>query len=1194
MCVSVRVPCRASRVAAGATLAVALLFGTGAPLQAQLRPPRAIIGRVIALGGAAVSAAAVSLEGPAAATTLTAETDSLGKFEIQSPGGSGEYVLTVVAPGYRAIRRRIGNDDGVATLRVEVVLTPMSHELDAVKVIARPTAPAWPFVYDKGVGASESVAAGSRAALSPSDNEFTEILRTNLMVDPDGILGLPAAESQTQLNGLLFRGSALPRSTPVAIKAGTGEYDVSIGGFSSGRIAVELMPAGEFARRQGEVTTIFRRAAGTRSSVRGASTGTESSLDVGGTSRLGSSRGGISWGTRFARSLSENFSLAQADTALLANVGLTPAMLSDIEAVARERGLWGGAASRHFSSRTAASGVVRFDPRLARDRTNAWIVVGDLSESQPTLENPLAAPAQGSGSRSFSVTGQHLFRTVTDAGTAWDIRTGVSGSRLRSMNDSDASPSTVRVRTGTASVMEGGPSLILGGAPSVAGVDRAVGEVQAQRDWMNGPAGTVQSRLYLAARVDWYRRAHADHLRGLIDFPSIGALRTLDSGAVYVQEPAIGSALTERVSGGVSRTGRLGTAVRATGGVRADFQRLGSREMGQAWRQSLDLSPRLGLTWNFATPDEGPGYMQSNLESRQLVPPGVLRLGAGVFVADYAPEQALQPGGEPFRTTDVACVLRGAGDETDGLIGDLTPAALALACTDADLASDMLALHSTSRLGPGFRPPRSARVTASLVTRWRHWDITLDGVVARNDREPRVADAAIPMVPVMVLTDDADRPVFASSNQFEEADGRLLAGRLAGGSWVGRTLLVRSDGASLTRRGVLQVATRNGTRFPMRFGYAWSRTDVEEGGWDRDTFGSPWAIERGPSRADARHQFQFEVGRSLFGVSTSLWLRASSGRPFTPLIDGDVNGDGNAQNDRAVVPSLGDGGFLSQSVASLMEKAPSYVRRCLTASAGGPAGRGACTGPWTLRSALYVSFDPGVYIDHPLAEVTVVVENPISALSLPFGGARLTARSQSNRVDPVLFRVRGFDRSTSRFDLALNPGFGLPLLPGGFSDGGRRISVSVKVPLSRGIQRQQMDRWLASNGIGQGLDIDSLAARIARNVPNLYDGILESDELGLLTWQRDSLAVRRADLAAVLNEIWHTLARDLIQSGSRGGSAKTLARVQEATDRAWEASRLSANRLPEVLTPVQESLLPSPASTLVRARKPVPMRIIYY
>src|SRR5207237_1727787 len=82
--------------------------------------------------------------------------------------------------------------------------------------------------------------------------------------------------------------------------------------------------------------------------------------------------------------------------------------------------------------------------------------------------------------------------------------------------------------------------------------------------------------------------------------------------------------------------------------------------------------------------------------------------------------------------------------------------------------------------------------------------------------------------------------------------------------------------------------------------------------------------------------------------------RAQSGLPFTPLVQGDGNGDGRG-GDRAFVPqplntTLADpspNDPVPAQLAALVASGSSTARDCILAYAGRVADRNGCRGPWS-------------------------------------------------------------------------------------------------------------------------------------------------------------------------------------------------------------------------------------------------------
>jgi hypothetical protein len=236
--------------------------------------------------------------------------------------------------------------------------------------------------------------------------------------------------------------------------------------------------------------------------------------------------------------------------------------------------------------------------------------------------------------------------------------------------------------------------------------------------------------------------------------------------------------------------------------------------------------------------------------------------------------------------------------------------------------------------------------------------------------------------------------------------------------------------------------------------------------------------------------------------------------PYTPIVQGDVNGDGRG-GDRAFIPALGAGdASLDAQLRSLLAGGSSSARSCVRASLGNVARRNGCRGPWT--ETLNLQWVP------PLPEkwaqrlrANVYLENVLGGIDQMVHGNRgLHGWGSQARPDPVLLIPRGFDASTSRFRYDVNPRFadtrpGRTLYRNPF-----RISLDFRLDLSVDYPLQQLRRALEpvrgpdKSWVNRGAD--SLAAFYLSNTSSVFKALLEeSDSLFLTKGQERDL--RRAD-----------------------------------------------------------------------------------
>ena len=440
---------------------------------------------------------------------------------------------------------------------------------------------------------------------------------------------------------------------------------------------------------------------------------------------------------------------------------------------------------------------------------------------------------------------------------------------------------------------------------------------------------------------------------------------------------------------GTSLAGAITPTLKLMSGIRADAQWIGT---GSDTRRVLDLEPRVGLTWVFRAPTEGAGFLETDMSTRHLVPPGVLRIGAGQFISDATAEAVALPGGELPSSSVMSCWLSGDnGGFGDDPVRALELDELSSACQQRGGSETA----TRAALAPGYRPSRSTRATFSFLTRVRNVDVQVEGLLAFNDRQPLLVDLAVPREPLVQLP--YGMSLFVPLSSVRVSDGVVV--RPTEGAFDGlftRDLRVESTGRAHAQRLVVTAAGENGRwRTAWRLGYATGSTVSLENGFQRDATSSPWRREWAPASNDRRHQFQAEIGRKFLGIYITAWVRAMSGLPFSALVDGDVNGDGETRNDRvraSLATSLDPDlrAILSRSGMTCITYDLMQDRRC--------------RGPWDVGSGLAVKTNPWHYFRRSGVPITLAFDNPLALFAQWTGANSLRALASGAAVDPVLLR----------------------------------------------------------------------------------------------------------------------------------------------------------------------------------------------
>jgi hypothetical protein len=1165
---------------------------TPAAIRAQVQPARAVMVRVTDTTGDSLAAAKVELTTTVNGSAKIAQTNSAGIAMFVDPGGTGEYVITVSALQFRSARRRVVNSGGASRLIVHFVLfVDSTQQLARVKVFATRREIEKRFIFALPPGNIESVSEGTNATAPPVLSSLEDQLRSNLLFDALGGSALGQLGSQTQLNGMLFSGRALPRNAPVVVRGTVADYDASVSGFSNTRITADIARAGEYVSRSGTLVYSAVPQAAAVGATRDGPVNTAVIADGGGTTLFRREKFGLAWGIRGVLETEPSTSLESADPHFLTQNGVTLRARDEIARVSTQRGFRNsGALPASFGNRAALNAIGRLDFDRRRTRVNGMIGTIAIDATRPRLFDPFSSSSLARSDQSIDATLVHMFEAEGSASRAvWRARTGLTVGSVRSGANGESDATLLRVvPIFENNVATGAPVLTLGGSVPRVRRNHFTIEHQLEREQRIGSTYAHQVKVFAQARLQYLASSTAGIL-STVDFPTLSAFTRADDAVVRIITVSDASASAGRFSGGVNDLWRITPRLQLSTGARIDFQQLQRDNVSLAIRNRLlEVSPRLGLTWAFAAPNESPGFVTTNLLRRQTIPPGTLRIGVGLFSADYTAADAVEPSGRRALDRSISCRLAGGRDGlADASVDALTAARLEAACISGARAR---VLSGTSDLDRNFDPTRALRSTIGMTNRFRAFDVNLDAILTRTLRQPRVFDLAVPERPYGYVGVD-QRPFFGILDSIDSPSGQLRTGRTVGTDNVSRAVKLASDLSSESQRYVVSVSTRNdgSRRWPTKVGYAWSRAVSEQGGWDGSTAGSPWIVERASSATERRHQIQVDVAHTFGRIDVALWLRTSSGVPFSPLIAGDVNGDGRGSNDRFGVADIAD--FRNFVTLDFIGAgSPRFARTCLTRVASSPHAN-ICRGPWSVRSAFTAKFDFGSRDHFPQAHVQLSVENPLS-----LAGRRMREASGLASIDPFVAQVRGFDRVTQRFILATNPNFGRRLALPGAASGSALFTVSVQLPLSPPIRAQQVDRWFLRRGLGSAaLPVDSMAALLSRNVPDIIGGVLElEEELGLASEQRVAIMQIRDSLRAALSDSWFRFATQMHTESRSLTRVELMQRVQGATDAAWELSRLSARALAPLLSSLQVSMLDGSVVRLMRAKPPVRMNVIYY
>jgi hypothetical protein len=330
----------------------------------------------------------------------------------------------------------------------------------------------------------------------------------------------------------------------------------------------------------------------------------------------------------------------------------------------------------------------------------------------------------------------------------------------------------------------------------------------------------------------------------------------------------------------------------------------------------------------------------------------------------------------------------------------------------------------------------------------------------------------------------------------------------------------------------------------------------------------------------ARHQLNPSLTFSLKAFSIGVNARVSSGALFTPMVSGDVNGDGSS-NDRAFVfdPETVPDTAIASAMSALLTSAPDVARRCLRAQLGSVAARGSCSGPWTATLNFNFTLNPVKFRLPRRTTASINFNNPLALVDMLVNGSGSTSSmGQQYNPDPTLLYVRGFDATNRRFRYEVNPRFGDTRAARAGDPKPFLITLSFRTELGPEVALQNLRRtitgWRA--GTTRKPTEQQLRQQYANPFLSPFQNIIrQRDSLRLTTEQGDSIRSLQAAYAARIDSIWVPLAKDLAQLPDNSDIEEVFRRIRGAQRESYDLQMFHGPAVKRVLTRDQLRRLPA-------------------
>ncbi|HEX3926617.1 MAG TPA: hypothetical protein VHW65_01355 [Gemmatimonadales bacterium] len=878
------------------------------------------------------------------------------------------------------------------------------------------------------------------------------------------VMGVGPDQNSTLLDGMDFQGGTLPPDGVCRVNMATTSSDPSRGQFSGGQMTLEACRGHDFVQ------------AGLRGSLVdphiGWSDPASSTLSTTVETLNGFVSGPIAKGMSHyrlsvsgSRQNTSMESLLNADSLRLAQFGVAPDSVRLLNSTLASLGI---PTTSGATQMQRESGTTLLTLDLAPGGLSSWLVTlyGTASRT-----SGIGAGPYGDASVSGRMDAHNLRlmarRTGLVAGMADELTAVASAAGSGTAPQLNAPSGTVFLGTSASANAGGITAFEFGGGSNSRS---SATDIVDLRNELSRKIGNGVHDLSFGQEVTatWNSSTQSSNLVGSFAYTSLADLQD-SAPALYRRSLSAVSQQVESSRGALwfRDTWVATRMVTLQGGVRLDANRF---DTDPAYNLVVDslfgrrtdrlptdvaLSPRLGFAWllhrsSIVITDPRTGTTRTLVQNDKAAvsptpePRGNVVQGLPGLVTLFASAGAYRGTVPTNRISDVfgRTGLPGAV-RTLSCVGDAVPAPdwqdpdanVFDACANGGVASYSGNQSSVALLDPSFRAPVSWRANAGLNGfQWHKIQFDPSVTVARNDNVESRVDLNLQRNVAFTVPNEADRPVFAAPDAIVPETGQIAPGADRLSDRFEQVINTVSDLHSSALQ--LQVKISAGQilgaaapRFPFSFEYSYNASRTEQRGFGATTAGDPFAVTTF-SGTQPRHQFVFVPGSPLgsrfWWLSASVRLSVLSGQAITPIVAGDINGDGFS-NDRAFIPdprAVHDSLFAA-GLRQLLDNGTTFAH-CLQSQVGHIAGANSCRGPWQMKLDVNLDFRPPRQL--------VIAQHLTAGLRFVNAGAtllRLLGVSSSvttlSAPDPRLLYVTGFDRASETFVYRVNQSFGQPL-----------------------------------------------------------------------------------------------------------------------------------------------------------------------
>jgi len=1043
------------------------------PLRAQVGSTTDIImGKVTSPDGQPVVGAIVTVTSLYGNIVRQKQTTANGHYSVLFPDGGGQYRVEIRSVGFAPATVLVVRQADEDRLVADVQLRTNVPVLNTVTTRAQRN--------NRGDAAN---AGSTGLTLTPAQIEKLPIdgsdLATLAALAP-GVVAITSTDTtdaafsvagqrptlnNTTVDGISFGGTAVPTEATRRTRVITNSYDVARGQFTGGQVATTTRGGsndfqGSFGSQVRSPDFAFGQQGPTafgqlRNQL-------QFSGGLGGPivpNRLFSYTAG-----QFSRRYDDLISLLNVDPATLAELGISPDTAALFIKRVKSLGL-PTTASSVPGIRGTNTGIFfqRFDWLASDDETLMLRFDWRATSQDGARINALTLPTTGTagsnagGGVMLALTSHvsdiaiNEFRAyVTHAQTSSDPYLPIPAGRVTIVPNEDDTSDVQTVNN------FGVSSLSFGGTPGVATHTHNDFVESTDEVSLLSTGGGHRIKLGWLVHLARFGQNLTPNQQGTYGYQTFGQFLA-DSPATFTREFGVQSTEARTYAGAVyvGDAWRAGT-LQLTYGARVE----GNLESGAPaldpqiaslfdrrtndWPGEVHASPRVGFQWLIGSLS-GNRQQEGGANARTFSAPLLtLRGGFGEFRAPVP--QSLYP------SLQSATGLAGAESQLI-CVGPQVPApdwpgyadgtgAPPTTCVAGAFPPDTLGLGARSTVttfAPDFEAPRAWRGSLGATRRLTsHISLAVDASYARGVALFGVTDLNLNAHPQFTIPNEDNRPVFVTPTSVDPVTGGAAFGSSRLHPAFGEVLSLNSNLGSETKQLTANVSgyTDRGVSYTLAYTYSnvrdqssFSGGSAAGGFVSAPTAGNPNVLPWTTSDLQRTHSF---VGTLIFPFSQLVELTStaqlSSGAPYTPIVNGDVNGDGSGRNDRAFVfdpsnPATAPG--VAAAMRTLLTTGESSIRDCLKSQIGTIAGRNTCDGPWATSLNWQLNIRPNwLNLDRRLT-LSLLALNTLTGIDLLLHGENhLQGWGQPKPPDPVLLTVTGFNPGTREFDYTVNTHFG--------------------------------------------------------------------------------------------------------------------------------------------------------------------------